>query len=541
MLLAVDPAHDRVYALESFTRRAADEEEEEHAPEEFPLDDEQPAAGALYGFEYTATGLTALNGGKPLIGAEALALQGESPEEAILNPRGIAVDPSGKGDVVIAASEDTESNKNVEDGSAEKQCRPLAQYLVPTESGGKVTAAALGHRFADAKGKMIEEDEDGEVPGCGEKEAEDAYERTPLSPVVTSQGRLLAYFDEYEGQIWEVAAPTEAEAAKAGTTTVTPHELYRQEPFPAEEFAQVGEEVGLSEISLVSEGSDEGALYLNAVYFPFGGQTGAPIVLHVTEPAKPTEPAKLTDVGFTAAAEILTDEVAPACGIWDQASNPAQVAGLEGKGYLAFSQYQTKAGGVVEMKEFGEGASTSGCPGEPTLTPVVNTENGENESVAPVGKEVTLQDTIATLKEPFKEAGLARSVEWIIKYHLEGGKEGEEKIPVAYPEPESGTVELKHTFANVGTYEISAAITTTDLGHPVAQLAPADVVKVEASPLTTLKMLTPSPDKVQAHGVEVMLGAEVEAPVKGEKFVVTGVRWNFGDKARSRKKTTSTK
>lgn len=539
-LLAIDPARHRVYVLETFLRREADKEEVEK--NHFPLDDSQPAAGALYGFEYTATEVKAINGGKALLDAEQLAFQGEKAGEALLNPRGMAVDPRS-GDVAIVSSEDIQENKVVEKGKGEKECRPVAQYFVPEASGGK-----LGHRFADTAGVMLkkepeeEEEEEPEAEGCGAKEGgtgqvHNPYLQTPLSPVITAQGRLLAYSDliavHEEGQIWEIpgpagGAPSTTEIESPGTTTVTPDKLYDEEKYSAEEFAQAGEAVGLSEMSLVGQGSGEGTLYVNAIYRHFSGSSGAPILLHLSEPAKPTEPAKLTEVGLTAGAEVVTGEVAPACGILDQETSLAQIAGLEGNKYIAFSQYQTKNGHSVEVKEFGEGGDTTGCPTEPALTPAVSSAEGAGVRLVPVGEQVTLEDAIATLElgTP-KYAGLARSVEWVIKYRLADGDEGEEKIPVAYPEPESPEVELKHTFKAVGRYEVSTVITTNDLGNPIAQASAADVIEVVASPLTS-SMNKPEPDEIPADEGAVKLSVKVEPP-PGKKVLITNVKWSFGD------------
>lgn len=551
VLLAVDSAHHRVYALETFRRREADEEEEEKEEKtgkrDFPLDDGQPAAGALYGFEYTPTEIKPLNGGAPLLDAEQLKLQGETTAgEPILNPRGIAIDPRG-GDVVVAASEDIEVNTKVEKEESEKQCRPLIEYLVPSESGGVVTGAAIGHRFDDRGAVMANNGAAGGEDPCGEKEEEAAYERTPLSPVVTPQGRVLVYFDDSHeegvevgeeglGQIWEVAAPkgeppTTANAAKPGTTTAEPRKLYDEVPSEAEELAPAGEAVGVSEMSLVEGSSSEAALYVNAIYTHSSGSTGAPFVFHLLEPSKPTEPAKLTEVGFTAGAEVVDGAVAPKCGIWDQERSLAQIVGLTGGKYLAFSQFELGSAHDVEVKEFGEGGSTAGCPAEPTLSPVVtDSEHPGGTSAVPVGEPTTIEEEIASIVSgsTVKEAGRARSVEWTIKYHLLDGEEGVEHAVVNYPEPKSAIIELPHTFAKAGTYEISAAITTTDLGHPAAQVSAADVIQAEVSKLG-VQMLNPSPSTIPAQEGDVTLEAEVEAPVVGEKFLVTNVTWKFGD------------
>jgi hypothetical protein len=521
----------RVYVLESFTRREADEAEAK--VEKFPLDDAQPAAGALYGFEYSGTEVKALNGGKPLIGAEELAFQGEAPGEAILNPRGIAVDPRN-GDVVIAASEDiVKVNKAT---GSEKKCRPIAQYLVPSGS-----TATLGHRFADTTQTMA-----GELAGlgCGEELEAEAYDQTPLSPVVTAGGRLLVYFDDeaagIPAQIWEMVAPSETEENTKSTTEVKPHELWGgtlgEEPrYPAETFVEPGEEVGIGALSAVTEGSKEGSLYVDANHtLASGAGVGAPIVLHYLEPAKANEQVHLSEDGWTAGAETVPNHVAPPCGLWDESSQVADVAGLPGHKYLAFSQYKLGSAEAVEVKGFGEGASAAGCPTEPTLNPVVNTSQGNNVHVVPAGSPATLEDVIGAPLSGTSvvELGRARGVEWIIKYRLAGGAEGEEKIPVSdSSEAEWGaTVQLKHTFAKPGTYQVTAAITTTDLGHSLAAIAPADEVKVEGQSLN-VQMQTPSPREVTAKSGEVKLKATIEAPA-GEKLLVTGVDWTFGEGAR---------
>jgi hypothetical protein len=545
--LTVDPVHKRVYVLESFSRREADKKEEEETAkggfERFPLDNNEPAAGALYAFEYTSTGLKEVNGDAPVLNAEQLGQQSEEPKGALLNPRGMAVDPRS-GDVVVTASEDIQANLGVESTGKPKQCRAVAQYIVPTESGGVLTGAGLGHRYSDTAA-LMDNEEKGEDP-CGEKEEEGVYERTPLSPAITPAGRLLVYFDDEanpEGvpQIWEFptstgAPPTVAEAAKAENTGAKPRKLYDEEHYAnsGEQLVQAHEVVGANLLSLASEGGKT-TLFVNAAYVFETEWSGAPNVLHLTEPAKATEEAVVRETGFTAGASVPTGEAeaAPRCGIVDSPQAPAQLAALTGGKYLVYSQFKAKTAEHVEVKEFGEGGSTTGCPAAPTTTPEVETpEEPKGASHVPIGQPVTLRDVIGRreINETVFYAGFARNVEWVIKYHGPGGATETITEKQAFgEEPVAGEVEFKYTFSKVGSYEISAVITTNNLGHPAAVVSPADTVKANVKTLSTVQMHTPSPEVAKAHEESVQLEGQVAPPAAGETLHLTRVSWSFGD------------
>ena len=182
-------------------------------------------------------------------------------------------------------------------------------------------------------------------------------------------------------------------------------------------------------MSLITEGGVSN-LYVNAVDSYQTAWSGAPNLLHLTEPAKATEPVLLSEVGVTAGARSPTGslESAPACGIVDPSEPSAQIAALAGNKYLAFSQFKQLPGGAehAEVKEFGEGGSTAGCPPEPTLTPEIETpEEPVNARHVPVGQPVTMRDAIGIRREngEIKYAGFARSVEWLITYRSPSGTE----------------------------------------------------------------------------------------------------------------------
>ena len=120
--------------------------------EKLPLDSEELAAGDLYGFEYKegSTELVSMKteAGVPVPilgekGTNSLRDQGEVPKEALLNPRGLAVDPV-TGNVVITGDEDRQENSKVEKEEGEKECRGAAQLVTIEETHAKTIKASLG-------------------------------------------------------------------------------------------------------------------------------------------------------------------------------------------------------------------------------------------------------------------------------------------------------------------------------------------------------------------------------------------------------------
>ena len=153
--LTVDPARDRVYALIVYRRREPNEAEEKALENEeeklekegkkcgpgtcyerFPQDTEERAAGELYAFNYQNGALTSArtSAGEviPIANEGALNAQGEAPKEALLNPRGIAVEPA-TGDIAIPGDEDEQPDLDVEMGESQK-CRAITQLVSVQEN-----------------------------------------------------------------------------------------------------------------------------------------------------------------------------------------------------------------------------------------------------------------------------------------------------------------------------------------------------------------------------------------------------------------------
>ena len=232
VLVASDPAHNRVYVLSVYTRREKNEKEEKQEEKTgkpvFPLDAEMQAAGALYAFEYKpGTGLVSAKEkeGKPapVLTRAQMGGQAEAPKEALLDPRGMAVDPA-TGNLVIVGNEDEEADEKVEAGKL-KQCRPAAQFVAPEANGGQLKGAKLGRREVDRAAAMLTKN--GRPLGCGEEEAEEAGLQAPLAPVFAPGEKLLVLYYEGVGaagnalgaQVWEFASDSGSQTQEEVVTT----------------------------------------------------------------------------------------------------------------------------------------------------------------------------------------------------------------------------------------------------------------------------------------------------------------------------------
>ena len=263
--IAVDSARNRVYALVLYRRRnVSEKEEKEEAKEEkekgkayprFPLDSEELTAGELYAFEYKEGQLVSAKVKEekpaPFIGettaetsTTAFADQSETAKEALLNPRGMAVDPA-TGNLAIVGVEDQEPDEKVEKEEAQKQCRAAGQFVILEEKSGKLKGGKLGHRYVDKADALRPEG-----LGC---EAEE-HQEVPLSPVITPGGNLLVYSGaETEGQIWEIPTPGSGEGS--GEVEAHPSRLYGESQVGSLLNMEAPEEGAGPVMSFVPEGT----------------------------------------------------------------------------------------------------------------------------------------------------------------------------------------------------------------------------------------------------------------------------------------------
>lgn len=569
--LAVDPARDRVYVLLTYERRVEQntkevkaeekEEEEEEKGEKpkgsahpiFPLDASMPATGSLYAFEYESakkelvSKKTAKEGDVPQLTREKLHGQGENPKEALLDPRGMAVDPVN-GDLVISGNQDEESNEEVEQG-AEKQCRAALQFVKVEETGGgAIKKLEPTSRYVDKEGKVLF-GEVGPGHGCGEEEEEDGVEQAPASPVFAPDGSILGYGEDEEvgpghegeegprGVIWQLA-PAGADEHAPGEVLMEPKELFVAGSLPS--FNPViGEEQADTIMSMVPEpgSKTEGTLYLSGSYAPNGQPS--PAVLHYANTGEPS----ISEVGWTAGGTVNENLGPEPCDLHKVAVGPAMLGGviLGGKhGLLALTYYKENEGAgheqVVpraEVVEFGEGGSTKGCP-VPKLTTPAQYYHEVPTNELPLDDVAEIFSTTVEREKSTPSAG-AKSVKWTVKLNGSLLREHSESFDFnGLTAEEYGygfILGLEQEFNKEGTYEITDVVHSDDLADEVVQSA-VDKVTVKGAKLV-LTPKTPEPATIAAHEGKAKLAVAVKEEPSEAGFAIKHVLWEFGDGTRA--------
>jgi hypothetical protein len=540
--LAVDSKNNRVYALVLYKRRNASqaeetketkedeqyekevEEEKEgkkpsgsrliQAPHEyFPLDSEEHAAGELFGFELeSGTGklISAKENSEgkpaPIVGESAFADQGEEPKEALLNPRGMAVDPKS-GDPVILGVEDEEKNELVEKG-AQKQCRAAAQFITIDVKTEKLDGGKLGHRYVDKADAL----RPGET-GCEMEEETDV----PLSPVVTPGGNLLIYSGaQSEGQIWEVPTPGSEDVGEEEVET-TPAIVYEEHKFGAALNLEPPEESAGPAMSFAPENATEGRIYLSVQGL---AHEPIPLALHYAESSDKS--AEVTNIGWTAGGAGAN------CGI-PSPDNVTAVVGAGKESVLVLDAYLEEGGSHsprVETFSFGPNGSTNGCPKATLTAPRMVFGLAQNAIEAPTNQPVSFASEL--------KGADAKSVKWELKYKdAATGEEGQETVEQTAAQLRNGLGEyeflpLKYEFKHAGEYEISELVQGDDLAEETVKAA--EVLHVEATATTPILKPTP-PKAVRVNEEEATLSVMVEDPNAAEKpnMHLKKIRWEFGD------------
>ncbi len=533
--IAVDAKNSRVYALVLYKRRSESETEEKALEKEekelekagktceppktcwerFPLDSEEQAAGELYAFELVGGNLVSLkeNEGKPvpLIGettgassTTAFADQSEQPKEALLSPRGIAIDPN-TGDLAIVGVEDEEPDEKVEKEESEKQCRAAAQFILLESKAGKFSGK-LGRRYVDKTDALRPEEH-----GCQPEERTDV----PLSPVVTPGGNLLLYSGaQSEGQIWEM--PTPESATGSGELEAKPTLLYNEHQVGGLLNMEPPAEAAGPVMAFFAEGPVGGRIYLAVEGID---HEPIPLALHYVESAD--KASQVSEIGWTAggAGEL--------CGI----PSPANVTAVVGAGQeraLVLDAYREEGTNSprVETFAFGPGGSTNGCPKATLTAPQMVFGLDQNAHEAPTHEPVTLSSEL--------KGADAKSVQWEFKYkNAANGEEGKETVEqtgaqLRNPAGEYEFLPLKYEFKHAGNYEISEVVQGDDLAGEAVKAAEVLHVVVTATPPILKPVL---PKAVRAGEEEATLSATVEDPNESEKpkLHLKKVKWEFGD------------
>jgi hypothetical protein len=494
MQVAVDPARHRLFVLFVYERRG---EYEEGGKAKEPLDPERPAAGELYGFS-TETGEHQLKPldktgsvtakGEPLTGEAEFKAQGETQKEALLNPRGIAVDPT-TGNVVIAGQQDKNAQEEY-----------VAAVQVVEMPGG-----AIGKRFVDKK-DCLEGGEGSEACEQG------SVEEVPFSPVVTPGGRIYV---GREDEVWEI--PTNGKSISANEFETAPKRLFvlaneaGEKAF--EELLSFPENTELENGGLMTflpEGAEgkEGRFYIDAgvAASPSEARNSAVLALHYKEAGAKGTP-EATDFGWTGGGNHLL----PKCGI--PIPPVAGVVGATSAGPLLFIPSLEK--GKAEIVRFGP--KGEGCPVASAGEVLIEKGAAENVSELGPNEPATLRSKLATAN--------ATRVVWKFRFKPpQGAEESEPDVETKALQLQPEGTKLPHEFKHIGEYTITEEIETDDLATP--SVVQTRRVHVGPPPLgVTISEFAPAAPLV---GEAVKFTATV-VDKEGRQPPTLAYTWEFGD------------
>jgi PKD domain len=479
--IAVEPETKRVYVLAVYER----EEESTVDPSEF-------SAGAVYAFktEPTGTTLVPVEGASTegvLASATTLNAQSEATgnpkASALLEPSGIAADPTTHG-VVILGHEDQGSEHWLN----------AAQRV---EANG-----TLGARWVDT-GECFETEAQEAGANCP-KDGTEAGAQTlepgePDSPVVTNTGRMLVDLPE---EIWEIPKSFAPNSAPQPVIRFANPGLQALLSAPNLEPREGG---GLAFAHEAGEGPNEGRLYRSVAVLQNAPHTnpGVAVFKLAGEGATPEE------LGWTAGGnkvelEKSTDST---CGL-SAFSQPLVAAG---KGEKLFVFDPNAPSGTVQeaphpqVATFGPNSTNENCPKASASAPVASLNGaaiGTGASPAHVGQKITLASKV-------KGANVL-SVQWNFG---DGTTE-------TLTKEQFETAKIEHTYTSVGTKQVTATIKTDDLADSTITTPVGSVVVSTSNPVA--QFITSAP----TVGVPVKF---TSTSIDENKSAIVKYSWNFGD------------
>ncbi len=486
--IAVDPSLGRIYVLVEYERL-----EEEGPKGAIRIDPEVDAAGTLYAFSTTPSAgkLVAAEGtaGGVLANKEVLQAQSEAAgkrtESALLEPSGIAVDPTTK-DVIIIGQEDQGS-----------ESRLVAAQRV--HSNG-----TLGARWVDTTQCFV-----GEVasPSCPAEPGDEPISVgvEPTSPVVLPNGKVLV--DMLESQVWEIP--------QSFTTGQAPKQLLafgvaQQSLVEFPGALDPKEGGGMTYALEPSEAASEGRLYVyaNVTRAPAGSGTKSklPAVLSfkVGEAAGSTTLSEIGWTGGTSKAEheecainfLKQGTIAADTGETVYVFDPAKPTNVEEQHGASVNPHVDKFG-----------PTGKGCP-PATVTSAglkvtqSGTEVGSEKNPIEAGKKVALTVNV--------EDGNARESTWSFGDGSTNGQSGYQFLSPS----------IEHVFTAAGSHEITATIATDNLASPTIT-AKAKVFVKAAAPVAQFS--GPSEANV-AQPVTFDAKGSTDPNGKALKY-----SWKFGD------------
>lgn len=427
--IAVDPGEKRLYALVTETRSAS-----------LTVDPNEPAAGTLYAFSTEPVGETLVpapgtNAEGVLAGPSVLESQSDVLGRALLDPKGITVDPTTHEVIVLG-----EVAQEVEKGNKESPTLVALQRILPD--------GALGARYVDTS----------EFFGP---------ETTPNSPVVSPSGSVYVAVSQLQTEkvtekTGKVIEKTVYEIVQIPSFTSalppTPFVLYdpqgdlESEERPLVQFEQSEPAMYGDGLSLTPEGpGGESAMYVKAGVFVRPGATGGSFY----PGALAFNQAIGSELGWTGG-QIPTTEKSCAIG-FGGITYSWLAAG--GKGMLFM--FDPPTGEVVV---FGPGGS--GCPAAQASEPSAEIDG---KALAPA--ETVSAGVPVTFSSTMTQAN-ALSVEWSF---------GDGQTATVSTDEYQHT-EVTHSFVRGGELTVTETIHTDDLATPTIVKQTKISVSVTAPP-----------------------------------------------------------
>jgi PKD repeat protein len=460
--IAFDPVLKRLYvlALEKHTTASGTE----------------AVAGSLYAFSTEAEGavLPPVSGTVEgvLTGPTTFKSQSEVPGEALIAPKGIAVDPTSH-DVIVTGE--------IDEGEEE---RPFVLQRVDASTG------ALGERYVDR--------------GIGLRRESEFN-----SPVVSAGGavyveRLGEMGGESLAQIARVPSDFSSTQAPTPFISFIRKGLLESETNPAVVFANGagGESLeGGGGLSLSAEASGEATIYANAGVFESTGSTSSssyPGVLAF----KDLGDSEGFELGWTGGQSRQTTE---SCAIGISGPVAQMVAG--GAAGTVFV-LDSKLSRIVEL-----GPGGSGCPTAEAGELTASSGGAPVSGAIPAGTEVTLATSVSRAN--------ALSVEWSFG-------EGEAK-PQTVSTDEYQHTQIKHTFEAGGELTVTETIHTDDLATPT--IVRTTKISVNASHIPPTAVIS-GPIAIPTGQPGAFDGSASWDPngLPGSSSI-TSYHWDFGDGA----------
>jgi PKD repeat protein len=399
--IAVDPTEKRVYVL-ALEKRS----------ESAPIDPSQPASGTLYAFSTEPSGEVLMPAAGTvegvLTGPTTFGSQSNVPEEALLDPRGITVDPTTH-DVIVLGEVDPGVLKEGEEPH-------LHVSLERVHANG-----TLGARYVNSTGFFSEGNE-------------------PNSPVISQTGKVYVQQNNRIVQIPSNFASANPSMPFFHFETEGPlqEKLLEFDSSISEHPAEGG---GLS---FVPEGTSEGTIYAVArireeanerVGAQFPGALAFKYIEH-------GEVAEASELGWTGGQTKKLGNESCAIG-FGGVTYPSVAAGKDRVVFMLYTDL--KSARVVEFGPDGKGCPTAEAT-EPTAT--VNGQPLSSSNTVSTGTPIRFSSTVTQAN--------ALSVEWSFG-------DGQTKTESA---DEHQHTEVTHTFVRGGTLTVTETIYTDNLATP---------------------------------------------------------------------------